>query len=55
MQGNGYLDFGSKQVRMTFTTDATGWPKLPFIGEILRSAATNCFRFTFAARSRNRR
>lgn len=38
MQGDGWLDFGKKQVRMTFVTDARGWPKLPFIGDLMQSA-----------------
>jgi hypothetical protein len=38
MQGDGYLDFGKKTVRMTFVTDAAGWIKLPLIGELMQSA-----------------
>jgi hypothetical protein len=38
MQGTGHLDFSSGQVRMTFTTDSAGWPKLPFIGDLLQTA-----------------
>jgi hypothetical protein len=38
MQGTGHLDFGTKQVRMTFTTDSTAWPKLPLIGDLLQTA-----------------
>lgn len=38
MQGTGNLDFGSKQVQMTFVTDSTTWPKIPFVGDIIQSA-----------------
>lgn len=38
MQGTGKLDFGSKQVQMTFVTDSTTWPKIPFVGDIIQSA-----------------
>ncbi len=38
MQGDGWLDFGKKQVRMTFVTDARGWLKVPFIGDLMQSA-----------------
>lgn len=38
MQGSGHLDFGTKQVRLTFVTDNTTWPKLPIIGEFLQGA-----------------
>ena len=35
MKGNGSLDFGSKNVRLTFVTDNPGWPALPFVGDPL--------------------
>jgi hypothetical protein len=38
MQGNGHLDFGTKQVKMTFVTDSTTWPKIPIVGDLLQSA-----------------
>ncbi|MBC8105666.1 MAG: hypothetical protein H7Z14_03680 [Anaerolineae bacterium] len=38
MQGSGHLDFGTKQVRLTFVTDNTTWPKLPIIGDFLQGA-----------------
>jgi hypothetical protein len=38
MQGDGWLDFAKKQVRMTFVTDARGWPKLPLIGDLMQGA-----------------
>jgi hypothetical protein len=38
MQGNGHLDFGTKQVKMTFVTDSTTWPKLPIVGDLLEGA-----------------
>ncbi|MGH7213713.1 MAG: hypothetical protein ACREIT_02975, partial [Tepidisphaeraceae bacterium] len=38
MQGNGHLDFGTKKVRMTFTTDAGNWAHIPFIGDFMQGA-----------------
>ncbi len=38
MDGSGYLDFGTKQVRLNFTTDNPNWPKLPFIHDIWQGA-----------------
>ncbi len=38
MQGTGHLDFDTKRVGMTFTTDNTTWPKLPIIGDLISSA-----------------
>jgi hypothetical protein len=38
MQGTGHLDFDTKHVAMTFTTDNTTWPKLPIIGDLISSA-----------------
>ena len=38
MQGNGSLDFGTKKVRMTFTTDNPNWPKLPIVGALVQGA-----------------
>ncbi len=38
MQGHGKLDFGTKQVQLTFTTDNTTWPKLPIIGDLISGA-----------------
>jgi hypothetical protein len=38
MQGRGYLDFGTKKVRMTFTTDNPNWPKLPILGDLVQGA-----------------
>ena len=38
MQGTGHLDFDTKRVSMTFTTDNTTWPKLPIIGDLISSA-----------------
>ena len=38
MQGNGHLDFATKQVRLTFVTDSTAWPKLPIIGDLIQGA-----------------
>jgi hypothetical protein len=38
LDGDGFLDFGSKQVRMSFTTDNPGGLKLPLITDILQNA-----------------
>jgi hypothetical protein len=38
MQGDGAMDFGTRQVRMSFVTDSTTWPKLPIIEDILQGA-----------------
>jgi hypothetical protein len=38
MTGNGVLDFGTKTVRMTFTTGSPAWTKLPIVGELLNTA-----------------
>ena len=38
MQGDGYLDFGKKTVRMTFVTDARGWIHVPLLGDLMQSA-----------------
>lgn len=38
MNGNGWLDFSTKKVRMTFSTDNPNWPKLPFIHDLWQGA-----------------
>jgi hypothetical protein len=38
MNGDGNLDFNSRQVRLNFVTDSANWIKLPFIGDLLESA-----------------
>jgi hypothetical protein len=38
MSGNGWLDFGSKRVRMNFTTDNPNLPKLPIVGDLWEGA-----------------
>ena len=38
MSGNGWLDFGSKQVRMNFTTENPNLPTLPIVHEIWEGA-----------------
>jgi len=38
MSGNGWMDFGSKQVRMNFTTENPNLPTLPIIGGLINSA-----------------
>jgi len=38
MSGNGWLDFGSKLVRMNFTTDNPNIPKLPIVNDLWQGA-----------------
>lgn len=38
MSGNGWLDFGSKQVRMNFTTENPNLPQVPLISDLLNGA-----------------
>src|SRR5262249_23719862 len=38
MQGDGSLNFDTKQVQMKFVTDAVTWLKVPFIGDLRQSA-----------------
>jgi hypothetical protein len=38
MDGSGWLDFGSKQVRLNFSTENPNWPHLPFIHDLLQGA-----------------
>jgi hypothetical protein len=45
MQGRGHLDFGTKQVKMTFTTDNPNWPKLPLIGDLVQGAKHELLQF----------
>ena len=44
MQGSGYLDFGTKRVRMSFTTDNPNWPKLPIVHELMQGAKNELLR-----------
>jgi hypothetical protein len=38
MSGSGQLNFATKKVAMSFTTDNPNWPKLPIIGDIVETA-----------------
>jgi hypothetical protein len=38
MEGSGYLDFDSRAVRMSFSTDNPNWPNLPIIGPLVDTA-----------------
>lgn len=38
MQGTGSLDFNTRKVNLTFTTDNPNWPKLPFIQDLIEGA-----------------
>jgi len=44
MTGGGHLDFGTKQVRMTFTTDNPAGFKIPFINDIWQGARQELFK-----------
>jgi hypothetical protein len=46
MSGEGHLDFKSKQVRMTFTTDNPNGLKLPFINDLVNNARSELFKFS---------
>ena len=38
MSGTGQIDFGTKKVSMTFTTDNPNWPKLPLLSDLFTTA-----------------
>ncbi len=38
MQGSGWLNFDTSQVRLTFTTDNPEWPTMPVIGDLIAGA-----------------
>lgn len=38
MQGSGTIDFDTKKVRMSFTTDNPNWPKLPIVSDFVTVA-----------------
>jgi hypothetical protein len=38
ISGSGQLDFGTKKVNLTFTTDNPNWPKVPILGDIVQTA-----------------
>ncbi len=44
MTGAGHLDFGTKQVRMSFTTDNPGGLKVPFLNELWQGARNELLR-----------
>jgi hypothetical protein len=43
MDGSGYLDFGTKKVRLNFSTDNPNMPKLPFIHDLWQGAKQELF------------
>jgi hypothetical protein len=43
MQGSGLVDFSTRRVAMTLTTDNPNWPKIPVIGELLQGAKHELF------------
>jgi hypothetical protein len=43
MAGTGSLDFGTKKVRMNFTTDNPNFPKLPFLEQLVQGARKELF------------
>jgi hypothetical protein len=38
MQGDGWLNFATKRLEMTFTTDNPNWPKIPLIDDLIEGA-----------------
>jgi hypothetical protein len=38
ISGSGQLDFGTKKVNLTFTTDNPNWPKVPILGDLVQTA-----------------
>jgi hypothetical protein len=44
MQGEGHLDFDTKKVAMTFTTDNPRALQIPFISDIWRNAQKELFK-----------
>ncbi|HEX8523456.1 MAG TPA: hypothetical protein VF669_14480 [Tepidisphaeraceae bacterium] len=38
ISGSGQLDFGTKKVNLTFTTENPNWPKVPLLGDLVQSA-----------------
>jgi hypothetical protein len=44
MSGSGHLDFGSKQVRMSFTTDNPSGLQLPILNDLLKGARNELFK-----------
>jgi hypothetical protein len=46
MTGGGHLDFATKQVRMTFTTDNPAGFKIPFINDIWQGARQELFKIS---------
>ncbi|MEO6436283.1 MAG: hypothetical protein ABIP55_11070 [Tepidisphaeraceae bacterium] len=45
MSGSGQLDFDTKKVRMSFTTDNPNWPKVPILGELVQTAKHELLQF----------
>lgn len=43
MQGNGWLDFATKKVALTFTTDNPEWPKIPMLDDLIQGAKKELF------------
>ena len=44
MNGEGHLDYGTRQVAMTFTTDNPNAPHIPFLSELWRNAQQEFFK-----------
>ncbi len=44
MQGNGHLDFDTRKVALTFTTDNPNAPRIPFISDLWRNAQQELFK-----------
>jgi hypothetical protein len=46
MTGGGHLDFATRQVRMTFTTDNPSGLKIPFVNDIWQGARQELFKIS---------
>jgi hypothetical protein len=44
MQGDGYLDFDTRKVSLSFVTDNPNWPPIPIVGDLFRSAKNELLR-----------
>jgi hypothetical protein len=43
MSGSGWLNFDSRRMAFSFTTDNPNWPKIPVIGELIQGAKRELF------------
>lgn len=45
MSGSGQLNFATKKVAMTFTTDNPNWPRIPILGDLVTTAKHELLQF----------